>query len=101
MFNVATCLMLIPTVPKRMLAIIIVLLFLTVVGIPIAIAMIIYTCKTNQGTHLSELRHGERMSYQLIKCGFHGSALQKVKSVSDCLIVYSTTGAWIDVATVL
>ena len=31
-----------------------------------------------------------RMSYQLIRCGFHflhGSALQKVKSASDCSIV--------------
>lgn len=62
MFHASVIFMLIHTVPKWMLAIIIVLLFLTVVGIPIAIAMVIYINKTNEGTilYLSEFMTWER-----------------------------------------
>ena len=49
MFYASDIFMLIPTVPKWMLGIIIALLCLTVVGIPMVIAMIIYINKTNKG----------------------------------------------------
>ena len=61
MFYASDIFMLIPTVPKWMLGIIIVLLCLTVVGIPMVIVMIIYIKKTNKGTLYTSvnLEHGE------------------------------------------
>ena len=52
LFMYLICIVFLPTVPNWIFAIIIVLLFLTVVGIPIAIAMICMKCnKNNEGNN--------------------------------------------------